>query len=74
MNRQVAPAEIEEILFKHPDVREAAVVGVPHVEYGEAARAFVVLSDDIPSAEVTERELRQLITGDYRILVLFFLS
>lgn len=42
---QVAPAEIENILVSHPDVRDAAVVGEPHPEYGEVPIAYVVLKD-----------------------------
>ncbi|HXX33082.1 MAG TPA: AMP-binding protein, partial [Thermodesulfobacteriota bacterium] len=42
---QVAPAEIEHILFSHPDIKDAAVVGEPHPEYGEAPVAYVVLKD-----------------------------
>jgi 4-coumarate--CoA ligase len=40
---QVAPAEIEHILVGHPDVKDAAVVGEPHPEYGEVPIAYVVL-------------------------------
>ncbi|GAB2966717.1 AMP-binding protein [Amycolatopsis acidiphila] len=39
---QVAPAELESVLLTHPDVLDAAVVGVPHAEGGEAPKAFVV--------------------------------
>lgn len=73
MDRQVAPAELEAILLKHPDVKEVVVVGVPHADYGEAARAFVVLCDGVLSDEVTERELRKLIEGDLTIVSRFFL-
>ncbi|GAA1164852.1 long-chain fatty acid--CoA ligase [Ornithinimicrobium humiphilum] len=38
----IAPKEIEEVLFNHPDVLEAAVVGVPDPEWGEALCAVVV--------------------------------
>jgi fatty-acyl-CoA synthase len=38
----VYPAEIEGELLLHPDVRDAAVVGVPHETWGEAGIAFVV--------------------------------
>jgi acyl-CoA synthetase (AMP-forming)/AMP-acid ligase II len=34
----VYPREIEEVLYEHPAVREAAVVGLPHEEYGEGGR------------------------------------
>ncbi|KAK5643730.1 hypothetical protein RI129_007575 [Pyrocoelia pectoralis] len=39
---QVAPAELEEILRNHPDLLEAGVIGVPHKQYGEVPRAYVV--------------------------------
>jgi len=39
----VFPAEVEAVLLTHPDVVEAAVVGVPHVELGEEIAAFVAL-------------------------------
>jgi len=39
----VYPREIEEVLFSHPDVVEAAVVGQPDAYRGEVLRAFVVL-------------------------------
>ncbi|KAB0798980.1 hypothetical protein PPYR_06860 [Photinus pyralis] len=39
---QVAPTELEEILRNHPDIIEAAVIGVPHKQYGEVPKAYVV--------------------------------
>jgi fatty-acyl-CoA synthase len=41
----VYPAEIEGVLHEHPAVLEAAVVGVPDEQWGEACAAFVVLRD-----------------------------
>ena len=38
----VYPAEVEEVLASHPDVLEAAVIGVAHPHTGESVRAFVV--------------------------------
>jgi fatty-acyl-CoA synthase len=41
----VYPAEIESVLSAHPEVMEAAVVGVPHATWGEVGRAFVVVTE-----------------------------
>jgi long-chain acyl-CoA synthetase len=41
----VYPREIEEVLYQHPAVREAAVVGIPHDEFGEEIGAAVALKD-----------------------------
>ncbi|MEN3540825.1 long-chain fatty acid--CoA ligase [Microbispora sp. ZYX-F-249] len=51
----VYPAEVESVLFEHPAVAEAAVVGVPDERWGEVGRAFVVPR---PGAAVTPGELR----------------
>jgi long-chain acyl-CoA synthetase len=41
----VYPREVEEILYEHPQIREAAVVGIPHDEWGEEVGAAVVLHE-----------------------------
>jgi long-chain acyl-CoA synthetase len=41
----VYPREIEEVLYEHPAIQEAAVVGVPHDELGEDVGAAVVLKE-----------------------------
>ncbi|WP_413363523.1 fatty acid--CoA ligase family protein [Lysinibacillus sp. 3P01SB] len=41
----VYPREVEEVLFTHPNVIEAAVVGFPDPDFGEAVHAYVVLKD-----------------------------
>ncbi len=57
----VYPREVEEVLYEHPKIREAAVIGVPHDEWGEEIGAAVVLhegeelSPDEVSAYVKER-------------------
>lgn len=49
---QVAPAELESVLLAHPGVTDAAVVGVPHTEGGEAPRAYVVSSGQVDEGEL----------------------
>ncbi|QIN79875.1 AMP-binding protein [Rubrobacter marinus] len=42
---KVWPREVEDVLYTHPDVKEAAVVGVPDEYRGESVRAFVALKE-----------------------------
>lgn len=41
----VYPREVDEVLFSHPEVKEAAAAGIPDPYYGEAIRAYVVLKE-----------------------------
>ncbi len=50
----IYPREIEEVLIRHPAVREVAVVGVPDPKWGEAVKAVVAL---VPGGSATESEL-----------------
>ncbi|MDO5710263.1 MAG: long-chain fatty acid--CoA ligase [Micrococcales bacterium] len=52
----VYPREIEEVLYEHPAVAEAAVVGVPDERHGEDIRAYVVLK---PEARATPQEIKE---------------
>ena len=56
----IYPREIEEVLYEHPAVREAAVIGVPHAGLGEEVAAAVALKAD---ADVTADELRDHVKG-----------
>ena len=56
----VYPREIEEVLYEHPAVREAAVLGIPHDEYGEEVAAAVALKD---GADASPDELREFVKG-----------
>jgi long-chain acyl-CoA synthetase len=50
----VYPREVEDVLVRHPEVAEAAVLGVPHPCTGEAVQALVVR---IPGSHLTAEEL-----------------
>lgn len=52
----IYPLEIESILYHHPDVLEAAVIGLPDPEWGESVRAVVVLK---AGSEIQPQELIQ---------------
>jgi long-chain acyl-CoA synthetase len=56
----VYPREVEEVLYEHPAVREAAVVGVPHPELGEEVGAAIALRD---GSGATTDEIREYVKG-----------
>ena len=49
----ISPTEVEDVLLKHPAVREVAVVGVPDKERGLIVKAFIVTNRD-PSKKLKE--------------------
>jgi long-chain acyl-CoA synthetase len=63
----VYPREIEEVLFAHPSVADAAVIGIPDDYWGEVLKAFVVLRRDArPSADELLAHCRASLAG-YKI-------
>ncbi|MDT4943159.1 MAG: long-chain acyl-CoA synthetase [Pseudonocardiales bacterium] len=54
----IYPREIEEVLYEHDAVAEAAVIGTPHPELGEEVAAVVALK---PGATATAEELRDYV-------------
>jgi acyl-CoA synthetase (AMP-forming)/AMP-acid ligase II len=56
----VYPREVEDVLFAHPDVADAAVIGVPHERWGETVRAVVVLR---PGGEASAEALMDFCRG-----------
>ncbi len=56
----VYPREIEEVLYEHPAVAEAAVIGLPHPALGEEVGAAVALK---PGTDITAEELRDYVKG-----------
>ncbi|KAG0428985.1 hypothetical protein HPB47_024082, partial [Ixodes persulcatus] len=62
LDYEVAPCELEEILLSHPFVAEAVVVGVLHSEFGEVAKAFVVIKDSVcQGMSPTSEELQEFV-------------
>jgi acetyl-CoA synthetase len=59
--KRLGPAEIESILVSHPDVVEAAVIGVPDEIKGNEVIAFCVLAQDCQWCEDLRQELRELV-------------
>jgi long-chain acyl-CoA synthetase len=57
---KVLPREVEEVLFQHPKVKEAAVAGIPDPYRGETVKAFVVLKY---GESATEQEIIQFCRG-----------
>jgi len=51
---KVWPRDVEDVLYQHPAVREAAVVGVPDQYRGETVKAFVALRDGIDTPVTSE--------------------
>jgi long-chain acyl-CoA synthetase len=51
----IYPRELEEVLYQHPDIHEAAVIGIPDKIKGELACAFIVLHE---GKKVEEEDLR----------------
>jgi fatty-acyl-CoA synthase len=63
----VSPAEIETLLLRHPAVAQAAVVGAPAGEIGEAIIAFVVLAPGGDATGVALREHCRALASSYKV-------
>jgi long-chain acyl-CoA synthetase len=56
----IYPREVEEVLLRHPDVREAAVVGRRHAEWGEEVVACIVTRSEVADRAALVRALDAL--------------
>ena len=57
----IYPNEVEQVLMAHPDVSDAAVIGVDDDEWGQALKAFVV---SMPQANLSEETVRKYVKGE----------
>ncbi|HZG72171.1 MAG TPA: AMP-binding protein, partial [Chondromyces sp.] len=57
----VYPIEVEQALYRHPNIKEAAIIGYPDEKWGESVKAVVSLHDE--SKPFTLEELRQFLDG-----------
>ncbi|XP_015113051.1 4-coumarate--CoA ligase 1 isoform X2 [Diachasma alloeum] len=55
---QVAPAELEDVIFGHEKVADVAVIGIPHEKLGEVPKAFIVPQ---PNIKITEEEVKNYV-------------
>jgi len=69
----VYPREVEEVLYEHPKIREAAVLGVPHDQWGEEIGAAVVLheGEELSPEEVSSYVKERIAAYKYPRLVWF---
>jgi len=59
-DENIYPAEVEEVLYSHPAILEAAVIGVPDERWGETVKAIVVLKE---GAKATAGEIIEYCKG-----------
>lgn len=71
---KVYPNELEDVVTAHPGIREAAAVGVPDDESGEAVKLFVVRSDASLTEQAVRDYCREHLTGYKRPSVVEFID
>jgi len=57
----IAGAEVEDVLMRHPAVAECGVIGRPDDERGQVVEAHVVLKDGVPADDATARALQEFV-------------
>ncbi|MFC4591590.1 acyl-CoA synthetase [Sphaerisporangium corydalis] len=63
----IYPAEVENVLYGHPDVAECAVIGVPHDRWGEVGKAIVVLRPGAVPDEAALLAFAAGLLGRYKV-------
>jgi acyl-CoA synthetase (AMP-forming)/AMP-acid ligase II len=71
----ISPEEVENVLYSHPKIEEAAVIGVPDLEWGQEPRAIVVLKKgEAATAEEIVEYCRSRLAGFKRPRSVVFLD
>ncbi len=63
----IYPNEVEKLLMEHPAIADVAMVGIPNPEWGETAKAFVVLNEKVNNLETTFNDFLQNKAASYKI-------
>lgn len=63
----ISPQEVEEAIYSHPAVLEAAVIGMPDTAYGEQVVGFVSLREGLTASEDELREHARRLLADYKV-------
>jgi long-chain acyl-CoA synthetase len=64
---KVFSAEVENVLYGHPDVLEAAIIGVPDSIFGEQVKAYIVPKDGVDPSESDIRNYVKEQISDYKV-------
>ncbi|SET06288.1 feruloyl-CoA synthase [Oceanobacillus limi] len=67
----IYPKEIENLLITHPNIADVAVVGVPHSDWGETVKAFVVKEGEVDNLADSCKEFLESKLADYKIPKLY---
>ncbi|MFV0535273.1 MAG: long-chain fatty acid--CoA ligase [Cumulibacter sp.] len=57
----ISSVDVENILMAHPDIKEAAIVGIPHPKWTERPLACVVLKDGVAATEAKKQEILEFL-------------
>lgn len=63
----IAPQEVEEVLYAHPSVLQACAVGVPHPLFGQGVAAYVALKETATASTQELRDFARERLADYKL-------
>jgi long-chain acyl-CoA synthetase len=63
----ISPQEVEDVLYRHPAVLEAGVIGLPDPKFGQKVVAFIALRDGQAATQVELRSMAAKHLADYKV-------